>query len=56
VRPLVKALRLMTDVWLRRRLAKNARDRARVLPSWAASQRAFVTMVRREMRAAIAGR
>ncbi len=56
VRPLVIALRLMTDAWLRRRLAKNARDRARGLASWAASQRAFVTMVRREMRAAVAGR
>ena len=56
VRPLVIALRLMTDAWLRRRLAKNARDRSRGLPSWAASQRVFVTMVRREMLAAIAGR
>ncbi len=56
VRPLVSALRLMSDTWLRRRLARNARDRARALPSWAASQRAFVALVRSEMRAAIAGR
>jgi len=56
VRPLVIALRLMTDAWLRRRLAKNARDRSRGLPSWAASQRVFVTMVRQQMRAAVSGR
>ena len=56
VRPLVSALRLMSDTWLRRRLAKGARDRARALPSWAASQRAFVALVRRQMQPAIAGR
>lgn len=56
VRPLVIALRLMTDTWLRRRLASDARRRARLLPSWAASQRAFVALVRREMRPAIARR
>ena len=56
VRPLVSALRLMSDTWLRRRLARNARDRARALPSWAGSQRVFVALVRSEMRAAIAGR
>lgn len=56
VRPLVSALRLMSDTWLRRRLARNARSRARALPSWAASQRVFVDLLRSEMRAAIAGR
>ena len=56
VRPLVSALRLMSDTWLRRRLARNARNRARALPSWAASQRVFVALVRSEMRAAISGR
>src|SRR5712692_2840846 len=56
VRPLVIALRLMTDAWLRRRLAMNARDRARGLPSWASSQRVFVALMRSEMRTAIAGR
>ena len=56
VRPLAAALRLMTDVWLRRRLAKNARVRARALPRWTASQSAFVTLVRRELRVAVAGR
>jgi len=57
VRPLVSALRLMSDAWLRRRLARNARARARALPSWAASQRVFVALIRSEMRAAtIAGR
>jgi glycosyltransferase involved in cell wall biosynthesis len=56
VRPLVSALRLMSDTWLRRRLARNARSRARALPSWAGSQRVFVALVTREMRAAIASR
>jgi glycosyltransferase involved in cell wall biosynthesis len=56
VRSLAAALRLMTDVWLRRRLAKNARVRARALPRWAASQSAFVALVRHEMHVAIAGR
>lgn len=50
VRPLAAALRLMTDAWLRRRLAKAARARARVLPRWATSQAAFVALVRREVR------
>ena len=53
VRSLVAALRLMTDVWLRRRLAKNARVRARALPRWAASQAAFVALIRHETRVAI---
>jgi glycosyltransferase involved in cell wall biosynthesis len=56
VRPLVSALRLMSDTWLRRRLARNARDRARALPSWASSQRAFVAVIRRQTRAAMTGR
>ena len=56
VRSLAAALRLMTDLWLRRRLAKNARVRARALPRWAASQSAFVALVRHEMHVAIAGR
>jgi len=56
VRSLVAALRLMTDTWLRRRLAKNARIRARVLPRWSASQGAFVALIKREMRVAVAGR
>jgi glycosyltransferase involved in cell wall biosynthesis len=56
VRSLAAALRLMTDVWLRRRLAKNARVRARRLPRWTASQSAFVTLIRHEMRVAVAGR
>jgi len=56
VRPLEVALRLMSDAWLRRRLARAARVRARALPTWAVSERAFVALVRSEMRAAIAGR
>ena len=56
VRPLVSALRLATDAWLRRRLARNARERARALPSWAASQAAFVGLVRNELHSAVAGR
>ena len=51
VRPLTAALRLMTDPWLRRRLAKTARARARALPGWAASQAAFIALVRSEMHA-----
>jgi glycosyltransferase involved in cell wall biosynthesis len=54
VRSLAAALRLMTDVWLRRRLAKNARARARALPRWAASQAAFVALITYEIRAAVA--
>jgi glycosyltransferase involved in cell wall biosynthesis len=54
VRSLAAALRLMTDVWLRGRLARNARARARVLPRWAASQAAFVTLITYEIRAAVA--
>jgi glycosyltransferase involved in cell wall biosynthesis len=54
VRPLAAALRLMTDPWLRRRLAKAARARTRALPRWSASQRAFVAVVRKEMNAAVA--
>ena len=54
VRPLATALRLMTDVWLRRRLAKAARTRARALPRWATSQAAFVALLRSEMDAAVA--
>ena len=55
VRPLAAALRLMTDAWLRRRLAKAARARARVLPRWTTSQAAFVNLVRNEVRTAVAG-
>lgn len=54
VRPLASALRLMTDPWLRRRLVKAARKRARALPTWAASEAAFVALVVHEMRAAVA--
>ena len=54
VRPLAAALRLMTDRWLRRRLAKNARIRARGLPRWRRSQALFVAVIRNEIRAAIA--
>lgn len=53
VRPLVSALRLLTDRWLRIRLAKAARMRARALPSWTRSQALFVALVRDEMRAAV---
>jgi len=56
VRPLAAALRLMTDAWLRRRLAKAARIRARALQRWTASQAAFVALVRREMHATVAVR
>jgi glycosyltransferase involved in cell wall biosynthesis len=56
VRALAAALRLMTDRWLRRRLARNARVRARTLPRWMASQTAFVALIKREMRVAVAGR
>jgi glycosyltransferase involved in cell wall biosynthesis len=56
VRPLAAALRLMTDVWLRRRLAENARVKARALPRWTGSQTAFVGLIRHEMRVAIARR
>ena len=54
VRSLAAALRLMTDIWLRRRLAKNARVRARALPHWASSQDAFVALITHEIRAAVA--
>ena len=54
VRSLAAALRLMTDVWLRGRLAKNARVRARTLPRWAGSQAAFVALITHEVRAAVA--
>jgi glycosyltransferase involved in cell wall biosynthesis len=53
VRPLAAALRLMTDPWLRRRLAKAARARARALPRWSASQQAFVALVRNEIGTAV---
>jgi len=53
VRPLAGALRLMTDPWLRRRLAKLARSRAKALPTWALSEAAFVALVVDEMRAAV---
>lgn len=53
-RPLAAALRLMTDVWLRRRLAKAARARARVLARWATSEAAFVAVVTNEIRTAVA--
>jgi glycosyltransferase involved in cell wall biosynthesis len=56
VRPLVTALRLMTDAWLRRRLARSARIRARALPRWTTSRDLFVALVRREMHVAVAGR
>ena len=56
VRSLVAALRLMTDAWLRRRLAKNARVRARGLPRWSTSQAAFVALIRREMHVAVTRR
>lgn len=49
VRPLTAALRLMTDVWLRRRLAKAAQTRSRALPLWRTTQAAFVALVRGEM-------
>jgi glycosyltransferase involved in cell wall biosynthesis len=55
VRPLASALRLMTDDWIRRRLARAARSRARLLPTWSAGEAAFVALVRNEMRAAVAG-
>ena len=55
VEPLVSALKLMTDAWLRRRLAKNARDRARALPSWATSQAVFVDIIRNELHSAVRG-
>lgn len=54
VRSLAAALRLMTDAWLRRRLAKNARVRARALPGWRRSQALFVALVRNEVRTAVA--
>ena len=53
VRSLAAALRLMTDRWLRERLAKNARIRARGLPRWRRSQALFVAVIRNEIRAAI---
>jgi len=56
IRSLAAALRLMTDVWLRRRLANNARVRARVLPRWASSQAAFSALIRQQVRMAVAGR
>ena len=50
VRPLAAALRLVTDAWLRRRLAGAARSRARSLPTWRASEAAFVALAQNEMR------
>ncbi|HJW49170.1 MAG TPA: glycosyltransferase family 4 protein [Candidatus Limnocylindria bacterium] len=55
VRPLAAALRLMTDPWLRRRLAKAARVRARALPRWTTSERTFVALVRNEIGTAVSG-
>lgn len=52
VRPLAAALRLMTDAWLRRRLARAARIRARALPRWSSSQTRFGALVRREIHTA----
>jgi glycosyltransferase involved in cell wall biosynthesis len=49
VRPLITALRLVTDAWHRSRLAKAARIRARALPRWRTSQLLFVALVRNEM-------
>ena len=54
VRPLAAALRLTTDAWLRRRLAKAARARARALPGWSDSQATFVALVGGEMDRAVA--
>jgi glycosyltransferase involved in cell wall biosynthesis len=54
VRPLAAALRLMTDEWLRRRLATAARVRSRALPRWTTSERSFVALLRREMNGAVA--
>ncbi len=54
VRPLAAALRLTTDAWLRRRLAKAARARARALPRWTSSQAVFVALVMSEIRTAVA--
>jgi glycosyltransferase involved in cell wall biosynthesis len=56
VRPLAAALRLMTDTWLRRRLANAARVRARALPRWATSEATFVALLRGEMDAGVASR
>ncbi|HUG05911.1 MAG TPA: glycosyltransferase family 4 protein [Candidatus Limnocylindria bacterium] len=52
-RPLAAALRLMTDAWLRRRLANAARGRARALPRWSTSEALFVALVGSEMRAPV---
>jgi glycosyltransferase involved in cell wall biosynthesis len=54
VRPLAAALRLMTDVWLRRRLGRAARVRRRALPRWTTSRAAFVALISDEMHAAVA--
>jgi glycosyltransferase involved in cell wall biosynthesis len=56
VRPLIAALRLMTDAWLRGRLARSARVRARALPRWTTSHALFVALLRREMNVPVAGR
>ena len=53
VRPLAAALRLMTDPWLRRRLAKAARVKARALPRWTTSQLTFVALIRDEIGTAV---
>ena len=55
VRPLAAALRLMTDRWLRGRLAKAARVRARTLPRWTTSHGTFVALIRNEIRTAVPG-
>lgn len=52
VLPLAAALRLVTDAWLRRRLARAARSRARKLPSWSRSEAAFIALIRSGLRAA----
>ena len=49
VRPLATALRLMTDDWLRGRLAKAARVRSRALPRWTTSQGTFVALLMNEI-------
>jgi glycosyltransferase involved in cell wall biosynthesis len=56
VRPLITAMRLMTDAWLRGRLARSARVRSRSLPRWTAGHALFVALVTREMDLAVAGR
>jgi glycosyl transferase family 1 len=55
VRGLARALERMKDAGMRRRLAARARERARSLPRWHETERAFVALVEEEMQRTVTG-